>query len=75
MVERIRVIIEKRLNFEPIRLKKKVSPDRIGALTDESWISSGILPLLSRSSTQSQLLLGGDCQYGTRGFKEECDHP
>lgn len=38
--ERIRVTIEKKLSFEPIRLKKKVSSDRINALMDESWISS-----------------------------------
>lgn len=38
--ERIRVTIEKKLSFEPIRLKKKVSSDRISALKDESWISS-----------------------------------
>ena len=49
MVERIRVIIEKRLNFEPIRLKKKVSPDRIGALTgvmDLFRDTSFIIPLI-----------------------------
>ena len=38
--ERIRVTIEKKLSFEPIRLKKKVSSDRINTLRDESWISS-----------------------------------
>ena len=38
--ERIRVTIEKKLSFEPIRLKKKVTSDRISALKDESWISS-----------------------------------
>nr|WP_320161399.1 antitoxin family protein [uncultured Methanoregula sp.] len=38
--ERIRVTIEKKLSFEPIRLKKKITSDRIGALRDESWTSS-----------------------------------
>jgi len=38
--ERIRVTIEKKLSFEPIRLKKKVTSDRISALKDESWNSS-----------------------------------
>ena len=38
--ERIRVTIEKKLSFEPIRLKKKVTSDRINALKDESWTSS-----------------------------------
>ena len=38
--ERIRVTIEKKLSFEPIRLKKKITSDRIGTLRDESWTSS-----------------------------------
>jgi len=38
--ERIRVTIEKKLSFEPIRLKKKLTSDRINALRDESWTSS-----------------------------------
>ena len=38
--ERIRVTIEKKLSFEPIQLKKKLTSDRISALRDESWISS-----------------------------------
>jgi predicted DNA-binding antitoxin AbrB/MazE fold protein len=38
--ERIRVTIEKKLSFEPIRLKKKITSDRIGSLRDESWTSS-----------------------------------
>jgi predicted DNA-binding antitoxin AbrB/MazE fold protein len=38
--ERIRVTIEKKLSFEPIRLKKKLTSERIGALRDESWTSS-----------------------------------
>jgi predicted DNA-binding antitoxin AbrB/MazE fold protein len=38
--ERIRVTIEKKLSFEPIRLKKKLPSERIGALRDESWTSS-----------------------------------
>jgi predicted DNA-binding antitoxin AbrB/MazE fold protein len=38
--ERIRVTIEKKLSFEPIRLKKKLTSDRISALKDESWTSS-----------------------------------
>jgi predicted DNA-binding antitoxin AbrB/MazE fold protein len=38
--ERIRVIIEKKLTFEPIRLKKKPVSRRISTLRDESWISS-----------------------------------
>lgn len=38
--ERIRVTIEKKLPFEPIRLKKKISSERISALKDESWTSS-----------------------------------
>jgi len=46
--ERIRVTIEKKLSFEPIRLKKKITSDLIGALRDESWTSSWILHLLSR---------------------------
>lgn len=35
--ERILVTIERRLPFEPIRLKKKPSREKIGALRDESW--------------------------------------
>jgi hypothetical protein len=31
-----RVTIEKNLSFEPIRLKKKITSDRISALKDES---------------------------------------
>jgi predicted DNA-binding antitoxin AbrB/MazE fold protein len=46
--ERIRVTIEKKLSFEPIRLKKKLTSDRISALRDESGTSSQILLLLSR---------------------------
>jgi predicted DNA-binding antitoxin AbrB/MazE fold protein len=38
--ERIRVTIEKKLTFEPIRLKKKPSLADIGNLRDESWTSS-----------------------------------
>jgi predicted DNA-binding antitoxin AbrB/MazE fold protein len=38
--ERILVTIEKKLSFEPIRLKKKLTSERIGALRDESWTSS-----------------------------------
>ncbi len=38
--ERIRVIIEKKLTFEPIQLKKKFASGRISALRDESWTSS-----------------------------------
>jgi predicted DNA-binding antitoxin AbrB/MazE fold protein len=34
--ERIRVTIEKKLSFEPIQLKKKLTSDRISALRDES---------------------------------------
>ena len=34
--ERIRVIIEKKLTFEPIQLKKKFASGRISALRDES---------------------------------------
>jgi len=34
--ERIRVTIEKKLSFEPIRLKKKITSDRVSALRDES---------------------------------------
>jgi predicted DNA-binding antitoxin AbrB/MazE fold protein len=34
--ERIRGTIEKKLSFEPIRLKKKITSDRISALRDES---------------------------------------
>jgi len=37
--ERIRVIIEKRLTFEPIQQKKKPASGRISSLRDESWIS------------------------------------
>jgi predicted DNA-binding antitoxin AbrB/MazE fold protein len=38
--ERIKVTIEKKLSFEPIRLKNKLPSERIGALRDESWTSS-----------------------------------
>jgi len=38
--ERIRVIIEKKLSFEPIRLKKKPSSDHISELRDDSLTSS-----------------------------------
>lgn len=38
--ERIRVIIEKKLPFEPIQLKKKPASERISAIRDESWTSS-----------------------------------
>ena len=38
--ERIRVTIEKKLTFEPIRLKKKPSLADISNLRDESWTSS-----------------------------------
>jgi hypothetical protein len=38
--ERIRGTIEKKLNFEPIRLKKKLTSERISALRAESWTSS-----------------------------------
>jgi len=38
--ERIRVTIEKKLTFEPIRLKKKASQDQIRAVRDEAWTSS-----------------------------------
>lgn len=46
--ERIRVIIEKKLTFEPIQLKKKFASGRISALRDESWTSSQIHHLSSR---------------------------
>jgi predicted DNA-binding antitoxin AbrB/MazE fold protein len=38
--ERIRVTIEKKLSFEPIRLKKKLTSERISALKDDLWTSS-----------------------------------
>ena len=38
--ERIRVTIEKKLNFEPIQLKMKLTSERISALRDDSWTSS-----------------------------------
>ena len=38
--ERIRVTIEKKLSFEPIQLKKKLTTERISALRDDSWTSS-----------------------------------
>jgi predicted DNA-binding antitoxin AbrB/MazE fold protein len=38
--ERIRVTIEKKLAFEPIRLKKKPSQDQVRAVRDEAWTSS-----------------------------------
>ena len=38
--ERIRVTIEKKLSFEPIRLKKKLTSERISALRAASWTSS-----------------------------------
>jgi hypothetical protein len=34
--ERIRVTLVKKLSFEPIRLKKKITSDRIETLRDES---------------------------------------
>ncbi|MFA4824803.1 MAG: antitoxin family protein [Methanoregula sp.] len=34
--ERIRVTIEKKLSFEPIQLKKKLTSERISALRDDS---------------------------------------
>jgi predicted DNA-binding antitoxin AbrB/MazE fold protein len=37
--ERIRVTIEKKLTFEPIRLKKKPSQDQIRAVRDEALTS------------------------------------
>jgi len=45
--ERIRVTIGKKLSFGPIRLKKKITLDRISDLRDESWTSSQILLLSS----------------------------
>ena len=38
--ERIRVTIEKKLSFEPIQLKKKLTSERISALKDDSLTSS-----------------------------------
>jgi len=38
--ERVRVTVEKKLSFEPIQLKKKISSARIASLKDESWTSS-----------------------------------
>ena len=38
--ERIRVILEKKIPFEPIRLKKKPSSARISNFQDESLTSS-----------------------------------
>jgi len=38
--ERIRVTLEKKLSFEPIQLKKKLTSERISALRDDSWTSS-----------------------------------
>ncbi len=38
--ERIRVTIERKLNFEPIQLKMKLTSERISALRDDSWTSS-----------------------------------
>jgi predicted DNA-binding antitoxin AbrB/MazE fold protein len=38
--ERIRVMVEKKLPFEPIQLKKKTSSARISSLKDEAWTSS-----------------------------------
>ncbi|MFA5269489.1 MAG: antitoxin family protein [Methanoregula sp.] len=38
--ERIRVMIEKKLPFEPIQLKKRSSSARISSLKDETWTSS-----------------------------------
>lgn len=38
--ERIRITIEKKLSFEPIQLKKKITSKNISALRDESWTSS-----------------------------------
>lgn len=37
--ERIRVTIEKKLTFEPIRSKKKPSQDPVRAVRDEAWTS------------------------------------
>ncbi len=38
--ERIRVTIEKKLTFEPIRLKKRPTSADITSLRDDSWTSS-----------------------------------
>jgi predicted DNA-binding antitoxin AbrB/MazE fold protein len=38
--ERIRVTIEKKLAFEPIRLKKKPVSEHIRTLRDDAWNSS-----------------------------------
>jgi predicted DNA-binding antitoxin AbrB/MazE fold protein len=44
--ERIRIRIEEKLSFEPIRLKKKPSLGKIRSLRDDAWTSSWI-PRLS----------------------------
>ncbi len=41
--ERIRVTIEKKLSFEPIRLKKKPASERISALREPPYPSSKII--------------------------------
>ena len=38
--ERIRVTIEKKITFEPIRLKKKPVSEHIRTLRDDAWNSS-----------------------------------
>jgi predicted DNA-binding antitoxin AbrB/MazE fold protein len=38
--ERIRVMVEKKLPFEPIQLKKRSSSARISSLKDEAWTYS-----------------------------------
>jgi len=38
--ERVRVTIERKLSFEPIRLKKKPTQEDIQTIRDEAWIST-----------------------------------
>jgi predicted DNA-binding antitoxin AbrB/MazE fold protein len=41
--ERIRETIEKKLSFEPIMLKKKLTSERIRTLKDDTWTFPGYL--------------------------------
>jgi predicted DNA-binding antitoxin AbrB/MazE fold protein len=38
--ERIRLTVEKKLSFEPIRLKNKPTQEEIQTLRDEAWTST-----------------------------------
>lgn len=44
------MIFEKKFGSEPIRLKKKVSLDRISALKEETWTFSGTAVIIGKIS-------------------------